>query len=97
MSQSWLHQKAIVIIGGTSGIGLSAAQAFVTHGATVVVVGRDDEHAEAAQEKLGTAGIVVRGDASGIGTAENAIEVCLSTFKFFHGLYHVAGGSGRNL
>jgi NAD(P)-dependent dehydrogenase (short-subunit alcohol dehydrogenase family) len=30
-----------------------------------------------------------------IGTAERAIDLALSRFGGFHGLYHVAGGSGR--
>ena len=40
MSQQ-LKNKNIVIIGGTTGIGLSAAKAFIAEGAKVVVVGRN--------------------------------------------------------
>jgi NADP-dependent 3-hydroxy acid dehydrogenase YdfG len=47
MSQQ-LKNKNIVIIGGTTGIGLSAAKAFIAEGAKVVVVGRNaDSVAEA--------------------------------------------------
>ena len=35
-----LENKKVVIIGGTTGIGLSAAKAFVNQGAKVVLVGR---------------------------------------------------------
>ena len=38
---SLLKNKNIVIIGGTTGIGLSAANAFVKNGANIVVVGRN--------------------------------------------------------
>ena len=38
-----LEQKKIVIIGGTSGLGLSATRAFVRDGARVVAVGLDEE------------------------------------------------------
>ncbi len=39
MSHGWLHQKSIVIIGGTSGMGLAAASSFVSEGAHVLAVG----------------------------------------------------------
>jgi NAD(P)-dependent dehydrogenase (short-subunit alcohol dehydrogenase family) len=35
------------------------------------------------------------GDATDPTTAAKAIELCLNDFGGFHGLYHVAGGSGR--
>lgn len=90
-----LNHKKIVIIGGTTGIGLSAAQAFVVAGAQVVVVGRNPASAKAAQAQLGDAAQVYIGDASDPSTAQNAITLCLETFGHFDGLYHVAGGSGR--
>ena len=47
-----LSGKRIVIIGGTTGLGLSAARAMVAEGADVVVVGRDAESARDAQVAL---------------------------------------------
>ena len=44
----WLDKKKIVIIGGTTGMGLSAAQVFVREGAQVVVVGRNPDSCAAA-------------------------------------------------
>ena len=83
------------MIGGTTGLGLSAARAFTEAGARVVVVGRNEESAEAAQRLLGTAARVLTGDACDPATAPHAIKVALAEFGGFHGLYHVAGGSGR--
>ncbi|HEX6225499.1 MAG TPA: SDR family oxidoreductase [Chryseolinea sp.] len=94
MQNPWLENKSIVIIGGTTGIGLSAARAFIQHGANVVVVGRNAARAEEASSLLKTA-VVETGDASLEGTAERAIEACIKQFRSFDGLYHVAGGSGR--
>ena len=94
MQNPWLLKKSIVIVGGTTGIGLSAAQAFLEHGAHVVVVGRNPESAEKASSLLKTA-VIVTGDASIEGTAEHAIQACIKAFGSFDGLYHVAGGSGR--
>jgi len=90
-----LHNKACVIIGGTSGIGLSAAKALVREGANVVVVGRDRRKAKAAQDLLGARARVIVGNASSPETARRAIKTSLQEFQAFHALYHVAGGSGR--
>ena len=90
-----LLNKQIVIIGGTTGMGLSTALACVQEGARVVVVGRNEEHAMQADELLGEAGIAMAADATAEDTAARAIQACRDKFGGFHGLYHVAGGSGR--
>ena len=90
-----LADKVIVIIGGTTGLGLSAARACAAAGGHVVVVGRDPENARAAAAALGSRGEGLAGDAMDPRTAERAIELALERFRGFHGLYHVAGGSGR--
>ena len=94
MDLPWLKEKALVIIGGTTGIGLSAAHAFLKHGANVVAIGRNPESAGRAQKELGTA-VVQTGDATQPGVADKAIEQCIHDFGRFDGLFHVAGGSGR--
>jgi len=90
-----LFQKKITIIGGTTGIGLSAALSFVRQGAKVVVLGKDQETSMRAIEVLGKNAHVLTADATQEGTAEQAIAKCLERFDGFDGLYHVAGGSGR--
>ncbi|MDH4090773.1 MAG: SDR family oxidoreductase [Cyclobacteriaceae bacterium] len=95
MLNTWLHEKSIVIIGGTTGIGLTAAQAFVEHGARVVAVGRNPESVDKASSTLKENGVAMVGNAEQPETAINAITLCLKKFGAFHGLYHVAGGSGR--
>ena len=92
---SRLADKVIVLIGGTSGLGLSAARAFVAEGAKVVVVGRDGAKVEAA-EQFGAEVCGMVGDATDSRTAEAAIELAIERFGGFTGLYHVAGGSGRS-
>ena len=94
MQERWLQNKCLVVIGGTTGIGLSAAQAFTLHGANVVAIGRNPESVERASSLLRDA-VVESGDASAEGTAAKAIRLCLAKFGAFDGLYHVAGGSGR--
>ncbi len=90
-----LTDKKIVIVGGTTGLGLSAALAFAKRKARVVVVGRSSESCEAAQAQLSDAGVAIVGDATDEETASKAIELCREKFGGFTGLYHVAGGSGR--
>lgn len=94
MQEQLLKDKCLVIIGGTTGIGLSAAQAFIRHGANVVTIGRNPESVEKASSLLKNA-LVETGDASHSGTALKAIQQCVKNFGGFDGLYHVAGGSGR--
>jgi NAD(P)-dependent dehydrogenase (short-subunit alcohol dehydrogenase family) len=96
MSQR-LAGKSIVIIGGTTGLGLSAAQACAREGGRVVVVGRSPESVASAQTALGSAGLALTGEASNPATAPAAIARCREAFGGFHALYHVAGGSGRKL
>jgi NAD(P)-dependent dehydrogenase (short-subunit alcohol dehydrogenase family) len=96
MSQQ-LGNKNIVIIGGTTGIGLSAAKAFIDEGAKVVVVGRNEENVGKAKDDLKKNAEGVVADARDAGTAVNAISICLEKFGGFDGLYHIAGGSGRRM
>ena len=90
-----LEGKVIVIVGGTTGMGLSASQAFVKEGARIVVVGRNSQNAATAIRSLGSNARSYVGDAAESATAPKAIELALSKFGKFDGVYHVAGGSGR--
>ncbi len=90
-----LHGKVIVIIGGTTGLGLSAAKAFIAADARVVVVGRSPDSVAGAEVALGEKALAFAGDATHAETAERAIGEATAAFGGFHGLYHVAGGSGR--
>ena len=90
-----LENKNIVIIGGTSGIGLSAAKAFVKEGANLVVVGNNN--IDEAKSVLGKQVIVQLGDACSAQCSVLAIATCLDHYSGFDGLFHVAGGSGRKM
>lgn len=56
MNDKSLTNKNLVIIGGTTGLGLSAARAFVENGANVVVVGRNEVSITEAAGILGQQG-----------------------------------------
>ena len=91
----WLEAKSLVIIGGTSGIGLAAARAFIKEGARVIVVGLEDDSVNNAGKILSDGARVMKGNATLQQTAVDAIDMCIEAYGSFDGLYHVAGGSGR--
>lgn len=97
MDKNSLTSNNLVIIGGTTGLGLSAAKAFVGSGANVVVIGRKEDSVAEAREILGNKGVALAGDAMEPSTAIKAIDACINNFGSFSGLYHVAGGSGRKM
>jgi NAD(P)-dependent dehydrogenase (short-subunit alcohol dehydrogenase family) len=97
MDRGALNGKSLVVIGGTTGLGLSAARAFVESGARVIVVGRNPDNAKVAQKLLGKSSLALAAGATDPNTATKAIELALKKFRAFHGLYHVAGGSGRSM
>ena len=90
-----LEHKNIVIIGGTSGIGLSAGLAFIEHGANIVATGINEPSCQQAQKLFQDQGMTICSDARIEGTSKRAIEKCLAEFGSFDALFHVAGGSGR--
>jgi NAD(P)-dependent dehydrogenase (short-subunit alcohol dehydrogenase family) len=96
MTRGRLQDKSIVIIGGTAGLGLSAAQACAAQGASLVLVGRSASSCEQAQTLLGDAVPVMRGDAADPQTAIRAVAAAVERNGRLDGLYHVAGGSGRS-
>jgi len=55
--------KTAVITGGTSGIGLQTAKAFVQEGARIVLTGRDEKGLQAARLELGPDVLAIRSDA----------------------------------
>lgn len=91
-----LSGKVIAVIGGTSGIGLSAAKALAGAGAKLVVTGRSQQKVDAALAGLATGGAAgLAGDAAQPDSAAAAVDLAVARFGRLDGLYHVAGGSGR--
>jgi NAD(P)-dependent dehydrogenase (short-subunit alcohol dehydrogenase family) len=89
-------ELVVVIAGGTTGLGLSAAKRLVEQGAKVVVFGRSEESVRSALTDLGASARGFAGDACEPATAEKAVELAVREFGRLDALYHVAGGSGRS-
>ena len=86
----------VVVAGGTSGLGLSAARQLVSQGARVAIFGRSQATLDAALAELGTATIGLAADASAPDSTARIIEATIAKFGRIDALYHVAGGSGRS-
>ena len=94
-----MADRGYVVIGGTTGLGFSAARAILQAGGSVVVTGRSAESVAVAEEQLGAVGpmAALQGDAQDAASTREAIATCVQRFGRFDGLYHVAGGSGRRM
>ncbi|HTR05179.1 MAG TPA: SDR family oxidoreductase [Paraburkholderia sp.] len=61
--------KTVLVTGGTSGIGLAAAQAYAAEGARVVVTGRDEAALEATRRVLGAGALAWRNETGSVEAA----------------------------
>jgi NAD(P)-dependent dehydrogenase (short-subunit alcohol dehydrogenase family) len=97
MGQAPLEGKVVVIVGGTSGLGLSGLRVCLGAGARVVAVGPATSDAASLEAELveNSRVRIIHGDARDAGTARLAIARAVAEFGGFDALYHVAGGSGR--
>ena len=92
-----LKGKNIVIVGGTSGMGLSACQACIQAGAKVSTFGRNAEKVERSKKILGNQATIAVGNATDPNMVSSVIDRFVAKQGIIHGLYHVAGGSGRSM
>jgi NAD(P)-dependent dehydrogenase (short-subunit alcohol dehydrogenase family) len=90
-----LAGKVVVVVGGTTGIGLSGVHACLKAGARVVALGLPDSVTDALAEELGPSTRLLAADARDPASAPEAIRVARSTYGALDALFHVAGGSGR--
>jgi NAD(P)-dependent dehydrogenase (short-subunit alcohol dehydrogenase family) len=91
-----LEGKSILIVGGTTGLGLSAARACGREGARLTIVGKDEGSTKSAVNELGPEVVTLTGDAVDPVTIDRAVAMAVKRFGTLDGVYHVAGGSGRS-
>ena len=87
--------KKVVIIGGTSGMGLATAKTLLDGGARVVVTGRAKAGLETAQKELGKGAVVVASDARSLTDIDALSAKVKAEFETFDLLFVNAGYSTR--
>ncbi|MCG2840946.1 glucose 1-dehydrogenase [Sandaracinobacter sp. RS1-74] len=91
------EDKVALVVGGTSGIGLSTARAFVAEGARVMIAGRRVAEGEAAVESIREAGGTAAYVAADVTSAESVQAMVRRTVEIFgslHVAYNNAGITG---
>lgn len=86
-----LNKKVAVITGGNSGIGLAAAREFKAQGASVVIVGRDENTLTAAAKELGGDTLAVRADVAKLADIDKVIAATKDRFGRIDVLFANAG------
>ena len=91
-----LDGKVAAITGGTAGIGLGIARAFLDNGASVALMARNQAKAERALTELDAAErcVYVAGDATVQGDVEGFVDATVERFGRIDVLVNNAGGAG---
>ena len=85
--------KKVVIIGGTSGMGLATAKMLLDGGARVLVTGRSQAGLESAEKELGEDALVVSSDARSLREIDTLASRVKAEFDTFDLLFVNAGFS----
>jgi NAD(P)-dependent dehydrogenase (short-subunit alcohol dehydrogenase family) len=91
LTMNRLSSKSALITGGTSGIGLETARAFLREGARVAVTGRDLKTLEAARRELSDKALVIASDAGDIPGQKKVAETIRQEFGRLDILFLNAG------
>mgnify|MGYP001770733148 FL=1 len=90
--------KCVLVVGGTSGIGLATVQGFLAEGARVVATGRTADLDPASRPDLETSPrlSVLAWDACESAKWAEVFQRAVDWLGNLHVLVHIAGGSGRS-
>jgi NAD(P)-dependent dehydrogenase (short-subunit alcohol dehydrogenase family) len=83
--------KSVLVIGGNSGIGLSAAKGFAAEGGHVVVTGRDAKTLAGAQVSIGHGALALRSDISQLASLDPVMATMRERFGRIDVLFVNAG------
>jgi NAD(P)-dependent dehydrogenase (short-subunit alcohol dehydrogenase family) len=85
-----LENQRVVVLGGTSGIGLATARGALDRGAEVVITGRDQDKLRTAADDLGARATAIRADATDPEELEGLFQ---GLGRFDHLVLALSGGS----
>ena len=86
--------KAVLITGGTDGLGLALAKRLAAEGASVAVCGRDPGRVDAAQaalDEIGANALARQADVSNPADLDSFVEAALARWGRIDGVVHNAG------
>ncbi len=86
------ENKVVVVTGGTSGIGLATAKAFVAAGAFVFITGRRQDALDAAVKAIGGRVTGVRGDMSRLADIDRLYDAVQQKHSHIDVVFANAGG-----
>lgn len=86
-----LNGKRALITGGTSGIGLEAARAFLREGARLAITGTNPARLDAARAELGSDVLVISSDAGNVAGQKAVVETVRHAFGGLDVLFVNAG------
>jgi NAD(P)-dependent dehydrogenase (short-subunit alcohol dehydrogenase family) len=94
-----LKGKAVLITGGSKGIGLACARAFLDEGARVVLVSRDQANLDRARQELGAGErvMVIAADLRQAEAGQDVASRAEAAFGAIHILVNSAGAARRYL
>ena len=86
------NNKVVVVTGGTSGIGLAAAKAFATEGASVFITGRRQDALDAAVKAIGGRVTGVQGDMANLADIDRLYDAVQKKHQQIDVIFANAGG-----
>lgn len=87
-----LVNKVILLTGGSSGIGLSCAEAYLREGAHLTVVSNNEDELRSAEKSLGSSkAIFINADVSNESAVQRVIEQTVQQFNRIDAIHNNAG------
>jgi NAD(P)-dependent dehydrogenase (short-subunit alcohol dehydrogenase family) len=91
------HKKAVLVTGGSSGLGLAIAEAFVAAGAQVAIAGLEADAVEQVTDRLRAVGRDVLGVQADITRHEDVERLIGQTVDYFGRLDVLVNNAGRSM
>jgi len=86
------NNKVVVVTGGTSGIGLAAAKAFASEGASVFITGRRQDALDAAVKAIGGRVTGIQGDMANLADIDRLYDAVQKKHQQIDVIFANAGG-----